>query len=42
MEDGLIAATAYESNLTVVTANTKHFAPFLGVRVVDWLGPSHR
>lgn len=42
MEDGLIAATAYESNLTVVTADTKHFAPFLGVRVVDWLGPSHR
>ena len=41
-EDGLIAATAHVSNLTVVTANTKHFAPFLGLRLVDWSGPGAR
>ena len=42
IEDGLIAATAYASNLTVVTANTKHFVPFLGVQVVDWSRPARR
>lgn len=40
IEDGVIAATAYVANLTVVTANTKHFVPFVAVRVVDWLHPS--
>jgi tRNA(fMet)-specific endonuclease VapC len=35
-EDGLIAATAWVSNLTLVTANTKHFAGFRGLHVVDW------
>jgi tRNA(fMet)-specific endonuclease VapC len=39
-EDGMIAATAYVSSLTVVTANTKHFEPFLGLRVVDWSRPA--
>lgn len=42
VEDGLIAATAYASNLTVVSANTKHFASFLGIRVVDWSRPPAR
>jgi predicted nucleic acid-binding protein len=40
IEDGIIAATAYVANLTVVTANTKHFVPFQELRVVDWLRPS--
>jgi len=35
-EDGQIAATAWASNLTVVTANKKHFSLFRGVSVVDW------
>lgn len=35
-EEGQIAATAYVNGLTMVTANTKHFSPFLGLRVVDW------
>jgi predicted nucleic acid-binding protein len=39
IEDGVIAATAHVAGLTVVTANTKHFAPFLGLRVVDWCRP---
>jgi predicted nucleic acid-binding protein len=42
IEDGVIAATACLANLTVVTANTKHFIPFLALRVVDWLRPSER
>jgi predicted nucleic acid-binding protein len=42
IEDGAIAATAYLANLTVVTANTKHFVPFLALRVVDWSRPSKR
>ncbi len=40
IEDGVIAATAYFANLTVVTANTKHFVPFVALRVVDWSQPS--
>jgi len=39
IEDGVIAATARLASLTVVTANTKHFVPFLAVRVVDWSLP---
>ena len=42
VEDGVIAATAHLANLTVVTANTKDFALFLGVRVVDWSHPPGR
>jgi predicted nucleic acid-binding protein len=42
IEDGVIAATAYVANLTVVTANTKHFVPFLALRVVDWSRPVER
>lgn len=36
-EDGLIAATAHVNGLIVVTANTKHFAPFHGLRVENWM-----
>jgi predicted nucleic acid-binding protein len=42
IEDGVIAATAFVANLTVVTANTRHFAPFLALRVVDWSRPAER
>ena len=35
-EDGRIAAVAWSSNLTLVTANTKHLARFEGLDVVDW------
>ncbi len=28
------------ANLTVVTANTKHFVPFLALQVADWSRPS--
>ena len=31
--DALIAATAIEHNLTILTANTKHFAPIEGLPV---------
>jgi predicted nucleic acid-binding protein len=31
--DALIAATALEHNLTVLTANTKHFSPITGLSV---------
>jgi predicted nucleic acid-binding protein len=31
--DALIAATALEHRLTVLTANTKHFSPIVGLRV---------
>jgi tRNA(fMet)-specific endonuclease VapC len=34
--DGQIAAVAAVNGLTLVTANTKHFARFRGLRVVDW------
>lgn len=34
--DLLIAATALESNLTLVTHNTKHFQRIPGLKVVDW------
>lgn len=38
LADSFIAATALHHNLTVVTRNTKDFAP-LGVRVLDpWKG----
>jgi tRNA(fMet)-specific endonuclease VapC len=36
-EDGQIAATAWVSGATIVTANTKHFSRFRGVHVVDWI-----
>ena len=42
IDDGAIAATSYLANLTVVTANTKHFVPFVALRVVDWSRPSER
>lgn len=35
-EDGQIAAIAWASGLTLVTANTKHFTRFEDLRVVDW------
>ena len=35
-EDGQIAAIAWLSNMTLVTANTKHFSRFGGLRIVDW------
>jgi len=31
--DALIAATALEHNLTVLTANTKHFSPIAGLSI---------
>ncbi len=34
--DGQIAGIAFSHDLTLVTANVKHFAVFIGVRVVDW------
>ena len=33
MADALIAATALESGLTVLTGNTKHFVPIAGLEV---------
>lgn len=35
-EDGQIAAIATMSNLALVTANTKHFARFRDLELVDW------
>lgn len=34
--DGQIAAIAKRNDLTLVTANPKHFTPFRGLTVVDW------
>lgn len=34
--DGQIAAIAASQNLTLVTANTRHFEVFEGLAVVDW------
>jgi len=34
--DGQIAAIAFSHDLTLVTTNTKHFEPFVGVRLADW------
>lgn len=34
--DALIAATAMEHNLTLVTANVKHFSFIKGLKVLDW------
>lgn len=34
--DGQIAAIAARHDLTLVTSNTTHFAPFEGLSVVDW------
>jgi tRNA(fMet)-specific endonuclease VapC len=34
--DGQIAAIAAVNDLTLVTANTRDFAPFRGIRLVDW------
>lgn len=35
--DLMIAATALAHDLTVVTANTRHFADVPGLRLVNWL-----
>jgi tRNA(fMet)-specific endonuclease VapC len=35
--DAQIAAHAASANLTLVTNNTKHFAPMLGVHVTNWV-----
>jgi tRNA(fMet)-specific endonuclease VapC len=35
-EDGQIAAIAHVNDLTLVTANTKHFSRFRGLRLADW------
>jgi len=37
IEDILIAATAKANNLTVVTANTRHFSRISGLTVENWL-----
>jgi tRNA(fMet)-specific endonuclease VapC len=34
--DGQIAAIAFSYGLSLVTANTRHFASFRGVRIADW------
>lgn len=34
--DALIAATAMENKLTLVTANVKHFAFIKGLKLTDW------
>ena len=34
--DALIAATAVEENLTLVTANVKHFSFIKGLKLEDW------
>jgi tRNA(fMet)-specific endonuclease VapC len=36
--DGQIAAIARQHDLTLVTANPKHFTAFEGLDVVDWTG----
>lgn len=35
--DALIAATAIDRNLTLVTANTKHFSFLKEIKVISWL-----
>lgn len=35
--DNQIAGHAASANLTLVTNNTKHFAPMLGVQVTNWV-----
>lgn len=35
--DGQIAAVARTQNLVLVTSNVKHFAPFQGLTVVNWM-----
>lgn len=37
-EDLLIAATAMEGGLTLVTANERHFVHISGLKVENWLG----
>ncbi len=37
MADNQIAGHAASANLTLVTNNTKHFAPMLGVHVTNWV-----
>jgi tRNA(fMet)-specific endonuclease VapC len=34
--DGQIAAIAFSNDLTLVTANTRHFEAFNGIRLLDW------
>jgi len=34
--DALIAATALENNLTLLTSNTKHFLKIKEIRVEKW------
>jgi predicted nucleic acid-binding protein len=34
--DIVIAATALERNLTLITRNTKHFARITGLKIFDW------
>lgn len=34
--DALIAATAMENKLTLVTANVKHFSFIKGLKLIDW------
>ena len=34
--DGQIAAIAYSQDITLVTANVKHFAAFKGLTLADW------
>ncbi len=34
--DALIAATAIEENLTLVTANVRHFSPIKGLKLMSW------
>ena len=35
-EDSMIAATAHNHGLTLITGNMKHFARVKGLKVVDW------
>ncbi len=34
--DALIAVAAIENNLTLVTANVRHFSPIKGLRLMSW------
>jgi predicted nucleic acid-binding protein len=36
LPDALIAATAMEENLTLMTGNTKHFSFIKGLKLLDW------